>query len=335
MGKLILPKYTQAVREIVRIAEEARRSQVEAYWSIGKRIVQVEQDGAVRARYGAGLLEALSDDLTKRLGLGFSVSNLKRMRAFYLANPIRSAPSELGWTQHVELLSVRDQKKRLLLEHKALREGLDSRKLRQLVRAERLRENRSDEQAISPESAQKAAASYKPKRGKVGFCRIKNGKLDLGFSCFKNLTREMKDGTIVHVTEGGQIREDKEASAGDIYTYAAEVEKVVDGDTIWVWVNLGFDFSVRQKLRFRGINAPEMDTEAGKRAKKFVEEALKPFEESGIEITTTKPDKYDRYLADIWLGDVNLNKLLLEKGLARLQSDTPETVWDDTNSGRF
>ena len=84
--------------------------------------------------YGAQLLERLADDLTKRLGRGFSIRNLRSFRAFYLSWPIRqtlSAESEkvqllstqfdlteiahsfpLSWSHYVKLLAVRDAKAR-------------------------------------------------------------------------------------------------------------------------------------------------------------------------------------------------------------------------------
>jgi hypothetical protein len=57
------------------------------YWEIGRRIVEYEQGGDIRAEYKAGLLGRLSKDLTSRFGRGFSVDNLETMRLFYKAYP--------------------------------------------------------------------------------------------------------------------------------------------------------------------------------------------------------------------------------------------------------
>ena len=59
---------------------------VEAYWEIGRQIVEAQGD---RAEYGKHLMEYLSERLTKEFGKGFSVPNLKNMRQFYLVFPIR------------------------------------------------------------------------------------------------------------------------------------------------------------------------------------------------------------------------------------------------------
>ena len=61
---------------------------VETYWKIGQHIVEFEQGGNEKAEYGAGLLERLSKDLSSLFGKGFSLSNIKRFRQFYIAYPI-------------------------------------------------------------------------------------------------------------------------------------------------------------------------------------------------------------------------------------------------------
>lgn len=59
-------------------------SMVYTYYEVGKRIFQEEQNGKKRAGYGKYLLKELSDYLSKQFGKGFSVTNLKQMRQFYL-----------------------------------------------------------------------------------------------------------------------------------------------------------------------------------------------------------------------------------------------------------
>ena len=70
---------------------------VEAYWEIGKSIVD-EQGGEGRAKYGDALIDELAVRLTKDFGRGFNARSLRYMRQFYLAFPIRNAlRSELNW----------------------------------------------------------------------------------------------------------------------------------------------------------------------------------------------------------------------------------------------
>jgi len=82
---------------------------VDTYWKVGRDIVEFEQNGQERATYGAKLLENLSKDLSLRHGKGFSLSNVKRMRQFYVVYPISAElPHQLSWTHWVELLKIDD-----------------------------------------------------------------------------------------------------------------------------------------------------------------------------------------------------------------------------------
>jgi hypothetical protein len=92
-----------------------------AYWLIGRRIVESEQKGEIRAEYGDELIERLAADLSVRHGGGFSVRNVWQMKAFYLAWPIvrtlsaqsplfRIASSfSLPWSAYVRLMSVKNE----------------------------------------------------------------------------------------------------------------------------------------------------------------------------------------------------------------------------------
>jgi predicted nuclease of restriction endonuclease-like (RecB) superfamily len=64
---------------------------VEAYWKVGRMIVEEEQQGKQRAAYGTNLLKGLSARLTQDFGKGFDESNLRYIRKFYLTFPIRDA----------------------------------------------------------------------------------------------------------------------------------------------------------------------------------------------------------------------------------------------------
>ena len=82
---------------------------VDTYWKVGQYIVEFEQNGQNKAAYGTKLLENLSKDLTLRHGKGFSLTNVKRMRQFYIACPIGAeVPHQLSWTHWVELLKIDD-----------------------------------------------------------------------------------------------------------------------------------------------------------------------------------------------------------------------------------
>lgn len=71
---------------------------VEAYWHIGRMIVEEEQQGKERAEYGALLIRNLSIRLTHDFGEGFDERELRRMRQFYLTFPIRDALRHISST---------------------------------------------------------------------------------------------------------------------------------------------------------------------------------------------------------------------------------------------
>lgn len=64
-----------------------------AYWHVGKIIVENEQGSEERAQYGKSLLSELSKELIEEFGRGFSVSNLQFMRRFYQEYPIQQTLS--------------------------------------------------------------------------------------------------------------------------------------------------------------------------------------------------------------------------------------------------
>ncbi|MFN8445441.1 MAG: DUF1016 N-terminal domain-containing protein [Caldilineaceae bacterium] len=90
---------------------------VEAYWQIGKRIVEEEQNGKDRADYGSFLIKELAKQLSQEFGKGFAIANLKNFRQFYLTFPefekSYAARSFLTWSHYrlimrVESPSARD-----------------------------------------------------------------------------------------------------------------------------------------------------------------------------------------------------------------------------------
>ncbi len=95
-----------------KVYQTANFAMVEAYWNIGKSIIE-EQGGNEKAEYGAGLLKELSKQMTHDFGKGFTVANLKNMRQFYLTFPNGYAlRSELSWTHYRLLMRVENDNAR-------------------------------------------------------------------------------------------------------------------------------------------------------------------------------------------------------------------------------
>ncbi len=97
-------------------AQSVNSLMVEAYWTIGQRIVEEEQGGSAQAAYGKGLLKELSKSLSQEFGKGFSLANLKNFRQFYLTYPAGrksyALRSLLSWTHHRLIMRVDDPEAR-------------------------------------------------------------------------------------------------------------------------------------------------------------------------------------------------------------------------------
>ena len=94
-----------------------------------------------------------------------------------------------------------------------------------------------------------------------------------------------------------------------MFTYAAKLIEVIDGDTVDLLIDVGLEIHKRERCRLYGIDAPEMPTEAGNAAKAYLETLLGAATGELYVATrkmTRKPkektDKYGRYLAVLYDG---------------------------------
>ena len=113
------------INEIKKILKNARQkaytavnsAMVEAYWEIGRRIVEEEQNGKERAEYGKEILQNLSKELTEEFGKGYSYRTLREIRQFYLMfsdfEKWRTVSAKLTWSHFQKVLKVSDEKARI------------------------------------------------------------------------------------------------------------------------------------------------------------------------------------------------------------------------------
>lgn len=98
-----------------------------------------------------------------------------------------------------------------------------------------------------------------------------------------------------------------------LHTYVALVEKVVDGDTLLVRIDLGFDVWKSQRIRLRGIDTEPANTPKGKKATAYVEKVLAKV--SFIVLKTYQVDMYYRYVADVFYHPtLQLKEQVFENG---------------------
>ncbi len=322
--------------------QKIEEAKVRTYWETGQLINQhLERLPGKRQERHQQVVARLSKDL----GLGEKV--FYRCMRFAESFPYFSARRNMTWAHYRALIAVPDQSKRLALADEASREAWSSRDLeieiRNLLWAGRVEASEGKAPSLLSVPALGPFWAYR-----ILDPETTNGKLlvDLGFSCCRHLdavtSKTFKSGDIVESVKTGDglyKLQKTDRTPDTLYVYRAQIEKIVDGDTLRVVVDLGFDTTTRQYIRLRAIDCPEMDTSEGKTAKRFVENALQGLE--FITLKTVEPDKYDRYLGDVFLpvrslkastggtgatgpgcytgktGElIYLNNLLLEKGYA-------------------
>ena len=128
-------------KEIKSILEQARNkvykaansTMVEAYWNIGRVIVE-KQGGNNKAEYGTALIKNLSKKMTKEFGKGFTVANLKNMRQFYLIfQKSYALRSELTWTHYRLLMRVENENARNFYIEECIKSNWSTRQLERQI----------------------------------------------------------------------------------------------------------------------------------------------------------------------------------------------------------
>lgn len=314
--------------------EEAK---VQTYLVTGKLIdVYILKNSSREERYGKEVIEKLAVDL--KISSSVLWRCLKFARSFkkILARGPESLPKHLVWSHYRKLITVPDEDTRLSFMQRAQKGGWSAEELGGKIRLETDRakadeaqyrfEDKTKYSQLSPQLIPKRGILYT--YGLIAPDSVHEGDdrlwIDLGFQVHRRIplgSKRFKEGDIVESLRGHTGDYSIVASSrakDDRFAYKAFVERVVDADTLIVKIDLGFENRIRQYLRLRGINAPELSTEAGKKARAFVERELSQVPH--VILTSSRSDKYDRYLADVFYEkepgeELYLNQVLLDEGL--------------------
>ena len=300
-------------QEITKTQNEIQKQKAICYWKIGRHIARHLLNNNGKAGYNERLYPRLTHDLK------IDVRTLQQTVVFHRSFPIPTPGSELSWTNYRDLLKISDQNIRGSLFEKVKNERVTARELQSQIKHIKMQERRSDvtldiNKGTLYTYLTDTQAFIKPTKGR--------SVVDVGFGLLRevpsrNIAGLAPDSVVESRLENGKfILVKSQRTTSDLYTYRAYLDYVIDGDTIVFYVDLGFRTYSRQKLRLRGIDTPELPTPKGKKAKTFVEEILK--KPKLITIKTYRKDKYDRYLADIFVGskEIFLNQKLLDEKLA-------------------
>jgi micrococcal nuclease len=113
-----------------------------------------------------------------------------------------------------------------------------------------------------------------------------------------------------------------------MYTYFTKIDKVVDGDTVDVFIDLGFSVWHKERIRLAGIDTAEKNTALGKALKAYMISLL---EGKKVKLEVSKPDKYGRYLGIIYLdSEESINDQMIRLGLAKSYGgDSKVGLWTE------
>jgi micrococcal nuclease len=116
-----------------------------------------------------------------------------------------------------------------------------------------------------------------------------------------------------------------------MYEYYTKIDKVVDGDTVDVFIDLGFSVWHKERIRLAGIDTAEKNTPFGKVTKSFLINAL---EGQTVKLQVSKPDKYGRYLGVVFLtkdSKESINDQMIKFGIAKSYGgDSKVGLWSET-----
>jgi len=303
--KKLLTKIRQTIGKTKKnIVESVDYQKILMSWKIGKEI-DLHLKGQDKAGYG----EKLFLELTKDVGI--EKTSLYQMRAFYKSYPkIPTQLNSLSWSHYRSLIAVKDQETRQQLEDLVIEKSLGSNRLQKEI-------GKTKKQKKIVEKSAEKNPQLKVKRGKLfTYTKTKDEEIDLGFNIFFSTNSVEKDAN--------------RSPSKSAYTYKAKLERVVDGDTIHVKLDLGFGVKHHEILRLAKINSNEADTREGKKSTAFLKKTLSSAK--FLIIKTNKTDIYGRYVADVFfdksgkeknpqkVADTGtyLNQLLLDQGMASL-----------------
>ena len=306
--------YSQLVRAIKKTIADGqaaiRKAKAETYWKIGKDISDYVLHGADRARYGEHIYENLSKELD------IDEDTLARAVKFSRDFPISATWRKLPWSKFRAILTLPDPSTREHFIKQTEKHKWTTRQLQKAVTAHK---------KILFIPSDGAVPKLKVTRGALyTYCVIKPATInaanelkfiDCGFDVFRSFApaqlSHFNAGDIVQTvsvkTESPAEQSKSPAeykiksstrTLKDCYVFKANIERIVDGDTVMAVIDLGFKTLKRQYLRLRGINCPELSTREGQSVKRFVEARIRP--NDFVVIKTHKDDKYGRYLVDVW-----------------------------------
>ncbi len=318
----IISEVQTGIKKIERLAEKQK---IQTYWNIGKHINGYCTSQAI----GHGSIGRFYEDISNDLKM--SSRTLQHCEQFFRYFPLLKIEKDLSWSHYMYLLRVDEAKERKRWIARLRKNPISSRELRlKLI-------------DVTPAAEKTLPRKIPIVRGELYTYRLVPAKrfqrktgaylVDCGFAnrieapCHsaklsnKRLYRSQKE-------EAGYTLKVCDLKVDELFTFKAHILRVIDADTFLTLVDQGFGIWSEQRLRLRGVDAPELNTLFGQKAKRTVETVLckLPF----VIVKTYKSDKYDRYLVDVFYlsGEQDphivaakgklLNQEMIDRGLAKM-----------------
>ena len=363
MPHLATRVHLRTIEQLVRAVTDAlikrqQRAEWEAVrgnWETGRFINAHILQNRIRADRYAAVYAELSRRTHINQRLLYRCAKFARLFSYL---PVRT---NMNWTHYRLLCEVEDDGKRASLALETSRRRWTSTQLEQRVRqVNALRAGAAGNDGTGEDGAEGGHTvppprPLTPKLGQPGVypvvARARDAlAVDLGFKTFLPLPAatarrlNVSAGAFVRARAGEGLERDASVTKADLYTYRGTDVRVIDGDTLALTIELPPHNQIDRKLRLRGLNCPESNTAEGRAARQFAQRLVAAA--TDVLLTTTKPDKYDRYLADVFLqvpapvlaeitgetpletgGPVFLNNLLLAHGHADRYDGAMPAEW--------
>lgn len=297
----------KAFKGILKIYEEIRSQSslnkniatLEANREIGKILNSAEKNATTEERTSGSWMKAISLQLQKHLKKGFSERNLFYAQKFYEVYGKSELDTRLSWSHYRKLASISDEKLREKLTKAAIREGWSEGTLSFKIKE-------AGQQRRSP------TLKWKRPEGLLLHCKIKETLkgnesylLDLGFYCYYEIPEAKADskykaGDVLKIQKQGKswsFEKTKLPKSSDLYFYFGEIERVIDGDTILVKLELGFNLITRQRIRLHNVWAAELDTDEGEDSFELLKKKLQV--KTKIIVRSRSKDIYGRYVGEV------------------------------------
>lgn len=293
---LIRKEIPQGMSQIRRFVDYQK---IVTNWRVGKHISDHLLQHRDKSDYGEKLYDRLAGDLQ------ISKRFLQTTVQFYRTYSLLPKEDRITWSHYRTLLTVKDQDRREDLERKINEQNLGISHFEEVVRAAKKNERRAVSLPVRAMECRRGQL-YIYRLVKAGYVHRGGSEIlvDCGFENYIERPAEDRNkfasGTLVEgirTSHGFRLRRTR-APKEHLYTFAARVERVMDGDSVAAYVDCGFGIWTRQTLRLRGLDAPELTSPGGRLAKRHVEEAL-----AGVDfvvIKTCSGAQDGRYLADIF-----------------------------------